>query len=232
MKNAIVDFRISEEEINNLKKLNLNILKCPKCEILYDAVCGHPDMQIHVLDKTNVLVHKGMDKNLINELVKLGISITFSNRELKGGYPDNIILNAVSLKNYFIHNLKYTDEILYNNRKDSIIINVKQGYTKCSTAVLSEKAIMTSDVSIAKRLVNYHIDILLLPPGDIELPGVNYGFIGGCCGLIDEHHMAFFGDLDYYAYKNDVAQFLKKHKIAPLFLRKGRLIDRGSLFIL
>lgn len=232
MKNAIVDFRVSEEEINNLKDLNLNIIKCPKCEMLYDAVCGHPDMQIHILDKTKVLVHKTMDKNLIKELIKLNISIIFSNRELKRSYPDNVILNAVSLNNYFIHNLKHTDENLYTNRKDSILIDVKQGYTKCSTAILSEKAIITSDVSIAKKLVNYHIDVLLLPPGDIELPGLNYGFIGGCCGLIDKHHMAFFGDLDCYAYKKEVAQFLKKHKIAPLFLRKGKLIDRGSLFII
>ena len=232
MKSAIVDFRISEEEINSLKNLNLNIIKCPKSEVLYDAVCGHPDMQLHVLDKTKILVHKTMDKNLIKELIKLNISIMFSDRELKRSYPDNVILNAVSLSNYFIHNLKYTDENLYANKKDSIPIDVKQGYTKCSTAILSDKAIMTSDISIAKKLVNYHIDVLLLPPGDIDLPGLNYGFIGGCCGLVDDHHIAFFGDLDYYAYKNDVAEFLKKNKITPLFLRKGKLIDRGSLFIL
>ena len=56
-----------------------------------------------------------------------------------------------------------------------------------------------------------NIDVLLLPPGDIILPGLNYGFIGGGCGLIEEGLLAFYGHLDNYLYRNEVKVFLKKH---------------------
>ena len=55
---------------------------------------------------------------------------------------------------------------------------LKQGYTKCSILPIREKAIITSDKNIAKELLNYDFDVLLLPSGDIILPSLNYGFIG------------------------------------------------------
>jgi hypothetical protein len=111
-----------------------------------------------------------------------------------------------------------------------ILINVKQGYTKCSTAIISNNAVMTSDKGIAKALSTNGIDVLLLPPGDILLPGLDYGFIGGTCGMIDERTIAFFGDLYKYAWGHEVLKFLEKHKVHPIFLGKGKLIDRGSIF--
>lgn len=141
----------------------------------------------------------------------------------------NIGLNAVNLSNVFIHNLKYTDPVLIENVKDKNLINVKQGYTKCSVAVVSDNAIITSDKIIAQKAKEVSIDVLLIPPGDIILPGLDYGFIGGCCGLIEKDLMAFFGDLNYFNYGNEIKEFLYKHNVKPIYLRKGKLIDRGSI---
>ncbi|MCY6482773.1 hypothetical protein OW763_00175 [Clostridium aestuarii] len=233
MKKIILDYRTSDEEKENLLMLGYNILLCPPSEQLYNAVCGHPDMLIHILNKENVVVHRDMPKEFTTNLSKLNINIMYSNSSLTTSYPSNIILNAVNTDNYFIHYLKYTDKTLLNLvEKNKKLINVKQGYTKCSTAVITSSAIITSDKGIAKSLFKENIDVLLLPPGDIELPGLNYGFIGGCCGLIEDNVLAFFGHLDYYDYKDKVLKFLKKHKVEPIFLRKGKLIDRGSILTL
>jgi hypothetical protein len=114
--------------------------------------------------------------------------------------------------------------------KPKKFINVKQGYTKCSTCVVTNQAVITSDTSIAKSLSLEKIDVLLIPPGDIILPGMNYGFIGGATGLVENDVLAFYGHLDHYLYGKDVLSFLKKHKVEPMFLRNGKLIDRGSIF--
>ena len=53
-------------------------------------------------------------------------------------------------------------------------------------AVVSNKAIITSDKVIAHEAKKVDLDVLLIPPGDIILPGLDYGFIGGCCGLIEK----------------------------------------------
>jgi len=229
MKNFFVDYRISNEEMFNLKKLNINIVKCPGCRFLYDAINGHPDILINLIDDSHIAVHKDMDEKFLEYLDILGYRITLSKYSLENSYPKNIILNALNFSDYFIHNLKYTDENLLNSITQRKIINVNQGYTKCSCAVLSDSALITSDNSIYKALQDTDIDVLLIPPGDILLPGLDYGFIGGCCGLIDKNKIAFFGDLNFYYHGSEVLNFLNKHNIEPICLRHGKLIDRGSL---
>ncbi|MBW9146946.1 hypothetical protein KTC92_17270 [Clostridium sp. CM027] len=229
MKNIIVDFRIHNEEKEYLVSRGYNLLICPPSNILYEAVCGHPDMLMHILGK-DIIVHKDMDNEFILSLILLNYKVYKSNSTLKDKYPYDICLNSLSLGNLFIHSVNFTDTNLLSLLKTRTLINVKQGYTKCSTCIVNDHAVITSDVSIAKALSIEKIDILLIPPGDIILPGLNYGFIGGVTGLIEDNVLAFYGHLDHYLYGKEVLNFLNKHKVEPVFLRNGKLIDRGSIF--
>lgn len=229
MKYAIVDFRISSEEEQNLIKIGAEVIKCPPCKNLYKEVCGHPDMLLHFIDNSRVIIHKDMDKNFIKKLNCIGLNTTLSKNSIKDRYPEDIILNALNLPDLFVHNLKYTDPVLLNNIKNKKLLNVKQGYTKCSTAIVNNTAVITSDTGISDILKRNGIDVLKIPPGNILLPNFNYGFIGGCCGTF-KNYMTFFGDLNYYIYGKYVINFLKKHNTKPIFLKRGRLIDRGSIF--
>lgn len=230
MKNLFVDYRVSEEEKNNLTKLGYNLLICPPNKNLYEAVCGHPDMLLHVMDN-KLILHKDIPYEFLQNLYSLRINILISQNSIEEKYPNDIILNAVSISNLFVHFTKFSDRTLINEamRNNKKILSVKQGYTKCSTAIVNNNAIITSDIGIATAFKNENFDALLLPPGDIDLPGLNYGFIGGTCGLIEDGLLAFYGDLEYYTYGKEVLDFLKKHKVEPLFLKKGKLIDRGSI---
>ncbi|KHO33203.1 DUF6873 family GME fold protein [Clostridium tetani] len=231
MKYLFIDGRICIEEEYNLISLGYNIIKCPIFSLLYYAISGHPDILIHVLDEKNLILHKDIDKEFIKKLKNLKFNIKLSKNSLSSSYPMNIGLNAVNLSNVFIHSLKYTDPVLMENVKNKNLINVKQGYTKCSVAVVNNNAIITSDKIIAHKAKEASIDVLLIPPGDIILPGLDYGFIGGCCGLIEKDLMAFFGDLNYFNYGNEIKEFLYKHNVKPIYLRKGKLIDRGSILM-
>jgi hypothetical protein len=232
MEAVLVDYRIEDIERHNLEKLGFKIAAVPPSDLLYEAVCGHPDMLLHIIDSSTVMVHKDMDLAFIVKLKNFNTKVVISQSSLQNSYPYNIILNAVSLDSLFIHNVKYTDADLLYHVKNKKIKSVKQGYTKCSTAVISSNALMTSDNGIAKCAHEEGIDVLLLPPGDILLPGLDYGFIGGCCGLLKEGSLAFYGSLNHYAFGKEVMDFLKKLKVEPVFLRDGKLIDRGSIFVL
>ncbi|MGL4731821.1 MAG: DUF6873 family GME fold protein [Clostridium sp.] len=233
MKLALVDYRLTNTELNALKNLNCIVIKVPPCTKLYDAVMGHPDMLLNVISPNCILVHPDMNINFLLYLKNnFNISYIYSKNTLTSKYPFDIFLNAVNLNNYFIHTLKYTDENLLKYVTNKHLLNVKQGYTKCSTAIISEKAVITSDNSIYNELTKEDFDVLLVPPGDIELPGLNYGFIGGCCGLLDENHLVFYGSLNKYKYKNEVLDFLSKHNITPIYLSNTKLIDRGSIFFI
>lgn len=229
MKNVIVDFRIHNEEKEYLASAGYNLLICPPSNLLYEAVCGHPDMLMHIADD-NIVVHTDMNSKFIQSLVLLNYNVYKSNLTLQTKYPYNICLNSLSLGNLFVHSINFTDTNLLSLIKNKKLINVKQGYTKCSTCIVNDHAIITSDVSIAKALILEKIDVLLIPPGDILLPGLNYGFIGGATGLICDNVLAFYGHLDHYLYGKEILKFLNKHKVEPAFLRNGKLIDRGSIF--
>ena len=143
MKVAFVDERIEFEELENLHKLNIKVIKVPKTDLTYEAVSGHPDILMHICDD-KVILHKDIDKAFLHHLESLNLNVLLSKKSIGYKYPNNIILNGVSTSEFFIHNTKYTDEKLLTLIGNKQIVNVPQGYTKCSTAVVSNKAIMTS----------------------------------------------------------------------------------------
>lgn len=232
---CFVDYRITNEELNNLLKLNMNPILVPKCNSVYEAINGHPDIQLNILKNNSsnkVIIQKDISQNFKNILIDNDIDFIVSINSLSYTYPNDIILNSLILENHFIHNLKFTDKNLLASQLTKIKINVSQGYTKCSVLPVRDKALITSDKGIFKALQEYDFDILLLPPGDISLPSLNYGFIGGVGGMISLNRMAFFGDLDCYNWGDEIKKFLYKYDISPIALRKGKLIDRGSLLTL
>ncbi|MBE6070763.1 MAG: hypothetical protein E7208_02265 [Clostridium butyricum] len=232
---CFVDYRISDEELLNLSKLNLNTILVPKCNLVYQAINGHPDIQLNVLKNNSdnkLIIHKDIDNNFKSFLLHNNIKYIVSKNTLSNTYPGDIFLNALIGSTYFIHNTKYTDSNLLKSQDSKIVISVPQGYTKCSILPVRENALITSDKGIFNILKNYNFDILLVPPGDILLPYLNYGFIGGVGGMISDNKMAFFGDLSYYQYGTDVKNFLFKYDVEAIPLKKGKLIDRGSLLTL
>jgi len=61
---------------------------------------------------------------------------------------------------------------------------------------------------------------------------LNYGFIGGTCGMVDSKTIVFYGNLDLYPHGNLIKIFLDKHGITPISLANSQLIDRGSIYFL
>lgn len=228
---CFVDYRTTENEINSLKKLNYVVIKIPKDNNLYEAINGHTDIQLNILNKNTLIINKNINLSFKELLKTKNINFIESDSTLSSKYPSNISLNAYITDNYLVHNLKFTDKKILEYCKNKKTINVNQGYTKCSILPLREKVIITNDTGIYNTLKNEGFDILLLPFGDIELSGFNYGFIGGVGGMISNDSMAFFGSLDNYAFGNEVKKFLYKYDIKPIYLSNTKLIDRGSLLV-
>lgn len=58
---AFADYRITDEEIQSLLKLNIEVIKVPKCTQVYEAINGHPDIQLNILKNnsaTQLIVQK------------------------------------------------------------------------------------------------------------------------------------------------------------------------------
>ena len=66
---CFVDYRTTENEINSLKKLNYDVIKIPKDNNLYEAINGHTDIQLNILNKNTIIINKNINLSF-KELLK------------------------------------------------------------------------------------------------------------------------------------------------------------------
>jgi len=227
--NVIVDFRTSEVSIETLKRLNYNVIKTPMLKSVYDAICGHAD----------IMLHKTCDNEIICEpsiydyfkLKLTGCNTVKGESLLNDKYPYDIAYNVCCVSNKVFCNTKYTDKkILYRyNEMDYEIIDIKQGYAKCSVCVVSDNAIITGDKGIAKAAEKNNIDVLLTSNDDIKLPGMNNGFIGGATGLLSKDRLAVNGNIEYHRDCRKIIDFCTGYGVEIISLNTGRIVDIGSI---
>ena len=201
---AIVDKRITIDMENKLKNYDINIIKTPSCDDTYNAIKHHPDISVCKLDVNNIVVAPNV-YDYYNDILS-----NYNFNVIKGNYTDNIIL-------------EYLDK--FNIKK----INVKQGYCKCSICIVDENSIITSDEGIHKEVIKYGIDSLLIEKGYIDLFDLDYGFIGGCSGLISKDTLSFFGDIKKHPDYNRILEFVNKKNKKIISLSNEKLLDLGSL---
>ncbi|MBC8631376.1 Uncharacterised protein [uncultured Clostridium sp.] len=228
---ALVDKRITCDMELELKKRNIQIIKTTECKECYNAIKYHPDISICNLGEGNIVVAPNVYEYYFNILKKLGFNILKGDSYIKRDYPHNIQYNVAIFGNYAIHNFEHTDKKIldYINKKKLTKINIKQGYSKCSICIVDENSIITSDVGIYKTVLKYGIDCLLIQSKNIDLFELNYGFIGGCSGLISKDKLAFFGDITKHPDYENIKKFLKSKNKEIVNLSKERLLDLGSI---
>lgn len=199
-------------------------------EIL-NGIATHPDMTFCHLGGNKCVVAKEAYEYYKEHLSQYGLEIIKGKNEIKKEYPYDISLNCVIINNILFHKLKYTDEAIidYCEAENIKLVNVNQGYTKCSTLIVDEKSVITCDEKLYEIYLENKISALYVSNKGIEINGFDHGFIGGCGGKISKEKIGFFGELEKFADFVKVREFLKKHNIEYVNLRKGMLKDYGTL---
>ena len=231
---VIVDGRIDDEIYNNLLKLNLKIIKTIKCEEVDESISYHPDIVIHPLNHNTLIVAPNVFDYYVDKFYGMGIKLIKGEKVLSMQYPDDIAYNVGRLSGIAIHNFKHTDEKLkYYLKKENLnLVNVNQGYTKCSLATLDEHKAITSDYPMYKILTDLGFEILLIKPGSILLEGQNYGFIGGTSGCLSKNKFMLSGSLNSHPNKDEILKFISKSNKELILLSKKEIVDIGTIISL
>jgi hypothetical protein len=115
------------------------------------------------------------------------------------------------------------------------LIDVEQGYTNCSIAVIDDSSVITTDKKIAEKLIANNISVLLLDyTPDIKLKDEygNYssmnGFIGGAIGKVD-NNIIIFGDLEKIDKDNKIRDYIKVRNLNIIDFKGLDVIDYGGL---
>lgn len=214
--------------ISNTKLNNIDVILPMNIPELLLPERMHADMQIvHLYDNVFICPHYCADyyRTYLKDAV-----IIEGYTNLNEKYPDNVAYNVCILGNKIICNIKTADsKLLYLARQKYDIINVNQGYSKCSVCIVNDNAVITSDKGIALSLIKENIDVLLISEGHIALPGFNYGFIGGCSGKLAPDILYFNGDLSKHPDYIKITEFTKKHNCQCVFDSSFELTDIGSI---
>ena len=212
-----------------LAGLGCAVLAAEPCGALLPAVDAHADMLCHPLGGRDVVAARG-NARLFESLAAAGVAPRWSERELQPSYPGDVLLNAAEVGR-FCFGSAHCDESLRAawEERGQMFVPVRQGYAKCSTAIVSREAVVTADPSIAKAAAGCGLDVLRIREGFVELPGFSFGFLGGACGKLSRDTLAFAGDLRTHPDCAAIEAFLRSHGVFALSLCGGPLRDVGGI---
>lgn len=227
----VVDGRIALEMEKTLEGRGIRLIKTLPVKEVMPEIAYHPDIMLHHLGGDRIVVAPNTPEKLVYALEQEKFTVTTGKKMLNAKYPSDIPYNVARFGKYAICSMKNTDEVLLGKLHDEgiRIIDVSQGYSKCSVCIVDSNSIITSDKGIAKSSVADGIHVLLIEPGNIELKGMDYGFIGGATGFLSLKELAFTGCLSKHPQYNMIFNFMLKHGKTPINLCENTLQDLGTL---
>ena len=230
MRRTVIAKGLSDDAVEVLSSIGTDVLEFDLNPAVDSRICHHADLSFLFDGKNTLFVAKEMEaySDILKEYVEEIIVIPDS---LGNKYPDDVKLNCVVIGNTLICNIDTVAETVlkYFKRKNYCIINVKQGYTKCSVLPVTDNAIITDDPSIAQTCLENGFDVLKISKGSVQLNGYSYGFIGGASGKISSDKIVFCGNPDSHCDAPAIKQFLNKYKSDYVSLDNKQLYDIGGI---
>lgn len=235
----------AKEIISSLLKYGIEVFEIKKNPKMNGAVSSHADCNLLQLDSKTFICDEEIasnlkatiKKNIVNNLTigksdsEINTDIEILTEKIESPYPKEAAINVKRVDNNIVCNKNIVSKTILNYCKinNIDICHCNQGYVGCSSVLVANNAIMTDDKSVYNSFNRIGFDCLMLSKGKIKLNGFSYGFIGGCCGFIDNNLLAFTGKLDSHDDSKKIKEFLKKYKIDYLELSDKSLTDVGGI---
>ena len=225
---------ISTEE--ELKKLGYKLIEINKNNNVYSEISSHVDIFTCKI-KEKIVVENTAYENLKSQLKNMKEILVKGTSIVQNEYPNDIYYNVCIVGNKAIHNFKYTDsKIVQELKKNNFeLINVKQGYSNCSIAVIDENSIILSDRGLYNVLKDSGFDVLFLDyKPNIKLFNENgkysemSGFIGGAITRI-ANNIIIFGDLNKIDNNGYIRSFIKERNLEIIDFKGLDVVDYGGI---
>ena len=229
IKTVLVGNNITNKCENSLTQMEYRVIKLPEYSILQKPVASHSDMLLFY-DGSKIILHEGYyyeNKPLFDSL---DIEIVLSDEPLEAEYPKDILFNAVLTPNgQLFSKTDYTSKIIKDLSKKHI--NVKQGYTACSTCKVGPLDYITTDEGLYRAYSENSINSLLVSKSGINLPGYDCGFIGGATVCLPEG-VCFFGNALLHPDYEKITEFAEKAGKKIISLSDEKIMDIGGAVVI
>ncbi len=234
---AVVNSQISSDLLRALKKHELRPFLLPPHPSLPAPVAAHADLLLFFASNAIYTV-KSYYKIAKKELLQLELlsdkELRFCEEEVGASYPHDVLLDAAPIGNYLFCNSLFTAKELLDLYRNNVV-NIRQGYAKCSCVPVSDCAAITSDPSFCKSSTSLGMDCLSVSAEPIVLPGYSNGFIGGSASYAPyggTDHIFFCGNLHSHPDGERIIEFCENHQKNPISLTQNPLTDIGTIFLI
>lgn len=210
----------------SLERRGLCPIFIPSSSFLSPEVASHPDMLFFAF-KNRLFTGRCYFEENRYFFEKAGLSsyLTIIDTDARSPYPYDIPFDVFYLGSTLFCKEKYTPAEIKTNFDR--IVNVSQGYAACSSLVLPDTAVITSDRGIFDAVINEGHDALLISSGDVTLPGYDSGFIGGA-SFVSGKTVFFTGDITRHADGEKIITFISSYGYEIVNLSEENLFDCGS----
>ncbi len=234
----LIDNKMRKVEKEYLKSLGYRLINIKTNKNVYDEISSHVDIfcckiKDKIIVEPSVYSYLKEEKNDLKNVI-CGKNIVSSK------YPLDVLYNVCCIGEKVIHNFNHTDKkILEIIQKENLKkIQINQGYSNCSIAIIDEKSVIVTDKIISKKLTENDFDVLLLEENlDIKLLKNDgkyskmKGFIGGCIARI-ENKIIIFGDISKIDRDNKIQKFIQSRNLELVSFKGLDVIDYGGVLVI
>lgn len=208
---------ISKKILNYLDYIGVNVHFAPMCSDLNTELAYHPDIILNNPQKGLWLCVGDANMNKL---------LTKGEARLSNKYPGDCKYNCFIINKELYGGKDVAMEIC---DKASTRHVVSQGYTKCSTVILTAQDFITSDPSVYNLLKHQGKNVLKVTNEGILLNGFSCGFIGGCTGVLGGKILSVLGDAKLLKDYDKINCFCKNIGYNIISLSNDAPYDFGGL---
>lgn len=216
------------------ERMGCEVVQLPPCPALPRPLASHADLLICPMGE-RIYTFRDYYQTAAAELDHIaatgGCSISFLEALPGDSYPQDVPLCIRQVGRHVIIDQHTAPELCRAATAAGLIpIYTRQGYTACSTLAVGD-GIITADRGIKKAAEAARLSVLGIKPGGILLPGYDYGFIGGTCGVCPERGEVWFaGDPLTHPDGAEITAFIEHRGYCTVPLSDGPLFDCGGMF--
>ena len=207
------------------------VITPPSFDVLVPSMRRHADLGIVIVSENKAVCAPEVYDYYKTALSPYGFEVVKGKKSVGMHYPDDCAYNVGIVGKKCFLNKSVCDgrllEILISEGFE--IIDVKQGYTKCSICPIDGNSFITGDRIIAQEGRKLGMDVLLIENKGISLPPYENGFWGGCAGMGDKDTLIVNGDISTLFSGKEIKEFLDRKNIKVQNSKKGEVVDIGSI---
>lgn len=234
---AVVGRHLNNHLYDYLKDCGWELFDLPENKITYRPVGNHPDLYGCKFE---------LDKWVLEPTLYIALEKTYGplnknhficgDKELGAAYPETCLYNHLVFDGTLMGNQNSFDPQVIILAKKSLLktLAVKQGYIRCTTALIGKQMICTSDrgIEVALRRHKSHFDVLYIEPEGIHLDGFQHGFLGGCLLEAKDREIYAYGDISKHKQFQLFEESLKSQGMNLIYAQSFSLEDIGSVLLL